>query len=57
MGVLNKKNLVTGVKKFKRNLDIKGYRADIRLTKKKLNWKPKYSLKKIITKMINNELF
>ena len=54
---ISKRNLVTNVKQFRRKLDIKGYKADITLTKKKLNWRPKTSFKKIIYKMVNNELF
>ena len=54
---LNKKNLITGDKKLKRNLDIKSYKANIIDTKKKINWTPKIKFKEIISKMINNELF
>ena len=54
---INKNNLVSNVKQFKRKLDIQGYKADISLTKKKLNWKPKTSFKKIIYKMVNDELY
>ena len=54
---LNKKNLITGDKKYKRNIDIRGYKADIRLTKKILKWAPKLNLKQIIFKMVKNELF
>ena len=54
---LNKKNLITGDKKLKRNIDIRGYKADIKLTTQKLKWKPKLNLKKMIFKMVNNELF
>ena len=45
------------VKKFKRKLDIKGYKADISKTKKILKWRPKISFKKIVYKMVNDELF
>jgi len=54
---LNKKNLITGDKKYKRNIDIRGYKADIRSTKKILKWAPKLNLKQIIFKMVKNELF
>jgi GDPmannose 4,6-dehydratase len=54
---INRNNLVSNVTQFKRKLDIQGYKADISLTKKKLNWKPKTSFKKIIYKMVNNELY
>ena len=54
---LSKKNLITGDKKFKRNLDIKSYKANITDTKKKINWTPKIKFNEVISKMINNELF
>ena len=54
---INKKNLIANVSKFKRNTDIHGYKADIKLTKKILKWQPKVNFKKIIYKMINDELF
>ena len=43
--------------RYKRNIDIRGYKADIRLTKKILKWAPKLNLKQIIFKMVKNELF
>lgn len=54
---IKKKNLIINVKNLKRKTDIRGYKADIGLTKKKLKWKPKINFKKIIYKMLNNELF
>jgi len=54
---INKKHLNTNVKKFKRKLDIRGYKADISETKKKIKWQPKTNFKKIIYKMVNDELF
>ena len=51
------KKVKTNVKKFKRKLDIKGYKANITYTKQTLKWKPKVSFKKIVYKMVNNELF
>ena len=54
---INKKNLRVNVKKFKRKSDIRGYRANIRLTKKVLKWQPKTKFKKIVYKMVKNELF
>jgi GDPmannose 4,6-dehydratase len=42
---------------LKRKNDIKAYRANIKLAKKIINWQPKVSFKKIVKKMINNELF
>ena len=43
--------------KYKRKLDLKGYRANINKTTKILNWKPNLKFKDIISKMINDELF
>ena len=54
---INKNNLVSNVKEFRRKIDIRGYKADITLTKRKINWRPKTSFKKIIYKMVNDELF
>lgn len=54
---LSRKNLITGDKKFKRNLDIKGYKANMIDTKKNINWRAKTKFKKIIAKMLNDELF
>jgi GDPmannose 4,6-dehydratase len=54
---IKKNNLITNVKNLKRKTDIRGYKADIGLTKKKLKWKPKIHFKKIIYKMLNDELF
>ena len=54
---INKKNLRVNVKKFKRKLDIRGYKADIKLTKKVLKWQPSIKFKKIVYKMVKNELF
>ena len=54
---INKKNLKVNVKKYKRKLDLKGYRANIKETTKILNWKPNLKFKEIISKMINDELF
>ena len=42
---------------LKRKNDIKAYRADIKLAKKTINWQPRVGFKKIVKKMINNELF
>ncbi len=54
---LNFNNVKVNVKKFKRRLDIKGYRANISETKKILKWKPKINFKQIVYKMVNDELF
>ena len=44
-------------KKFKRVNDIKSYRADIRLARKILKWRPKINFKKIVYKLVNEELY
>lgn len=54
---ISKKNIMINVNKHYRNYDIKGYHADIAFTQKNLKWKPKVTFKKIIYKMINDELF
>ncbi len=54
---INKKNLKTNISKFKRKLDIRGYKADITQTKKVINWTPKVNFKMIVKKMVNDELF
>ena len=52
-----KNRLKANTKKFIRRNDIRSYRSDPKLAKKILNWKAKTSFKKIIRKMIYNELF
>ena len=54
---INIKKLRSDVSHLKRKLDIKGYKADISKTSKVLKWKPKVSFKRIIEKMIKEELF
>ena len=54
---ISKKNLKTNVLKYKRKIDLRGYKANITDTQKKLKWKPRLKFKAIIHKMINNELF
>ena len=54
---ISKKNLKTNVPKYKRKIDLRGYKANIADTQKKLKWKPSLKFKTIIHKMINNELF
>ena len=54
---LDKKNLKTNVSKYKRKIDLRGYKANIKDTQKILKWKPTLKFKTIIHKMINNELF
>jgi GDPmannose 4,6-dehydratase len=54
---ISKKNLKTNVSKYKRKVDLKGYKANIADTQKILKWNPELKFKTIIHKMINNELF
>ncbi len=54
---ISKKNLKTNVSKYKRKIDLRGYKANIADTQKILKWRPKLKFKTIIHKMINNELF
>ena len=54
---ISKKNLKINVAKYKRKIDLRGYKANIADTQKKLKWKPRLRFKTIIHKMINNELF
>ena len=54
---ISKKNLKINVPKYKRKIDLRGYKANIADTQKKLKWKPSLKFKTIIHKMINNELF
>jgi GDPmannose 4,6-dehydratase len=51
------KRLKANQNNLKRKNDIKAYRADIKLAKKTINWQPRVGFKKIVKKMINNELF
>ncbi len=54
---LNLSNVKINIERYKRELDIKGYRANISQTKKILKWKPKINFKQIVYKMVNDELF
>ena len=54
---ISKKNLKTNVSKYKRKIDLRGYKANIAETQKILKWKPSLKFKTIIHKMIDNELF
>ena len=54
---ISKKNLRTNVSKYKRKIDLRGYKANIVETQKVLKWKPSVKFDTIIYKMINNELF
>ena len=53
---IDKKNLITGTNKLIRKIDIQSYRANTTLCKKIIKWKTKITFKKIIHKMINDEL-
>ena len=54
---INKNRLKYNDKKFQRKTDIRSYKANINLIKKKLKWTPKISFNQIVFKMVNNELF
>ena len=54
---IKKNRLKLNTKKLIRKKDIKSYKANISFIKKKLKWKPQTSFKKIIFKMVNQELF
>ena len=54
---IDKKNLITGTNKLIRKIDIQSYRANTTLCKKIIKWKTKITFKKIIHKMINDELY
>ena len=54
---ISKKNLKTNVSKYKRKIDLRGYKANIKDTRRILKWEPKLKFKTIVHKMINNELF
>ena len=54
---IDKKNLITGTSKLIRKIDIQSYRANTTLSKKIIKWKTKITFKKIIHKMINDELY
>ena len=53
---IDKQNLITGTNKLIRKIDIQSYRANTALCKKIIKWKTKVTFKKIIHKMINDEL-
>ena len=53
---IDKKNLITGTSKLIRKIDIQSYRANTALCKKTIKWETKITFKKIIHKMINDEL-
>jgi len=54
---ISMKRLKANQNNLKRKNDIKAYRADIKLAKKTINWQPKTNFKKIVYKMVNDELF
>ena len=53
---IDKKNLITDTSKLIRKIDIQSYRANTTLCKKTIKWETKITFKKIIHKMINDEL-
>jgi len=54
---LDKNKILINKKKLIRKVDIKEYKSDPSLAKKKLNWKNSLGMKEIINKMINNEYY
>ena len=54
---IDKKNLITGTSKLIRKIDVQSYRANTALCKKKIKWETKITFKRIIHKMINDELY
>ena len=54
---IDKKNLITGTSKLIRKIDIQSYRANTALCKKTIKWETKITFKRIIHKMINDELY
>jgi len=52
-----KNRLKVNTKKLMRKKDIKSYRANPKLAKKILKWEAKTTFKKIIYKMVNNQLY
>ena len=54
---IDKKNLITGTNKLIRKIDVQSYRANTALCKKKIKWETKITFKRIIHKMINDELY
>ena len=54
---IDKKNLITGTSKLIRKIDIQSYRANTTLCKRTIKWETKITFKKIIHKMVNDELY
>ena len=54
---LDKKKILINKKKLIRKGDIKEYKSNPTLAKKKLKWKNSLSMNQIINKMINNEYY
>ena len=54
---INKKKVLINKKELIRKIDIKEYKSDPKLAKKKIKWKNQLSLNQIVRKMINNEYF
>lgn len=48
---------MTNVSKYKKKIDVIGYKVNIVNFQQKLKWKPNLKFKTIIYKMVNNELF
>ena len=54
---IDKKLIIRNDKKLLRKNDLKFYRSNPKLIKKELNWQNTFNLKKIVSKLINNELY
>jgi len=54
---ISKKRLKANQQNLKRKNDIISYKANIKLAKKTINWKPKVGFKEMVRKMVNDELF
>ena len=54
---ISKKKVLINKKELIRKIDIKEYKSDPKLAKKKIKWKNQLSLNQIVRKMINNEYF
>ena len=54
---ISRSSLKINIKKLMRKQDIITYKADPKLAKKILKWKAKTSFKKIIYKMVNEQLY
>lgn len=54
---INTKMIIKNDKRFIRKNDLKSYKSNPKLIKKELNWQNTSNLKKIVSKLINNDLY